>query len=104
MNRIEGEFSRKRTWLVAVVIIAVIAAFMFGGDGLLTSITLGRRVAQLEARVDSLAKRNELLNEKLIGLKSGDLNTLEEEARSHGMIKPGEKVYLLQPNSERKKR
>jgi cell division protein FtsB len=33
-------------------------------------------------------------------LSNEDLRVIEEEARSHGMVKPGEKVYLLRSKTE----
>jgi len=74
---------------------------MFGGDGLWHSLVLRRRVAELETSVDSLSRTDELMKQQIDGLKHGDPQVLEEEARSHGMIKSGEKVYVVRPKPKK---
>jgi len=61
---------------------------------------LKSRVAKLEAKVDSLEDVNLRMGKHIEALSSEDLRVIEEEARSHGMIKPGEKVYLLRSKTE----
>ena len=94
--------NRRRFWLVAAVIAAILLIFLFAGSGLLRTVVLKHRVVELEARLDSLQRMNDLMKKKLDGFKKGDPLILEEEARSHGLVKPGEKVYQLKPKSERK--
>ena len=73
---------------------------MFGDNGLWNTLMLKSRVAKLEAKVDSLEDVNRRMDEHIKALSSEDLRIIEEEARSHGMIKPGEKVYLLRSKTE----
>lgn len=94
---------RRRRFGVMVILAALAAGvFLFGGNGLWRSLTLARRIRDLEARVDSLARVNEQMKQRLQKLTEGDLRTLEEEARSHGLVKPGERVYLLRSESDKK--
>ena len=94
---------RWRLWLIFALILGAILIFMFGGDGLWHSLFLRQRVSGMEARIDSLSRTGELMQKRIQGLEKSDEQTLEEEARSHGMIKPGEKVYILKPKSEKGK-
>ena len=91
-------------WVIAALLAIAAAAFLFSGNGMWRSMRLRSRVTELEARVDSLSRVNNLMREKLKGLQAGDAAAIEEEARSHGMVKPGEKVYLMRPEGERPKR
>jgi len=79
-------------------VIAVL--FLFSGNGLYHSARLSRMVAALEDRIDSLESVNAQMAERIDGLQKGDLKVIEEEARSHGMIKQGEKVYMLRSKPE----
>ncbi len=93
---------RTRRWLIIAAIGLILLLFLFGGDGLWSSLILSGRVTQLEARIDSLESINRQMQRRIEGLKARDPEILEEEARSHGMIKPGEKVYIMHPESDRK--
>ena len=73
----------------------VVIVFLFGGNGLWNTFTLDKRVASLEAKVDSLENMNQKMAVRIEGLTKENLNVIEEEARDHGLIKPGEKVYLM---------
>jgi len=97
-----GELAaRTRRWLIIAAIGLILLLFLFGGDGIWSSLFLNRRVAQLETRIDSLESINRQMQRLIEGLKARDPAILEEEARSHGMIKPGEKVYIMQSESDR---
>jgi len=94
--------NRRHFWLVAALVTAIVLIFLFAGNGIYGTLALKRRLMQIETRIDSLQQMNNLMKKKLDGFKKGDPLILEEEARSHGLVKPGEKVYLLKPESERK--
>lgn len=78
----------------------MILFFFFGGNSLWNTLVLQNRVTKLETKVDSLEEVNRKMREHIKALSSEDLRVIEEEARSHGMIKPGEKVYLLRSKNE----
>ena len=99
MNK-SGSTNRKKIWLLVGIILLLILFFFFGGNGLWNTLVLQNRVAKLEAKVDSLADVNRKMREHIEALSSEDLRVIEEEARSHGMIKPGEKVYLLRSKNQ----
>ena len=94
MNR-ASSIKRKTFWLVTAIILLIVLVFMFGENGLWNTLMLKNRVAKLEAKVDSLEDVNQRMGKHIEALSKEDLRVIEEEARSHGMIKPGEKVYLL---------
>ncbi len=102
--RLEALSPRSRRWLIIAVIVLILLLFLFGGDGLWSSLVMSRRVAELEARIDSLENINLRMRERVEGLMKRDPAILEEEARSHGMIKPGEKVYVMHPEKDKKNR
>ena len=77
---------------------------MFGGDGLWQTLIIRNRVAELEATIDSMEAVNAQMQMRIDGLTSGDKGIIEEEARSQGFVKPGEKIYLMQPEGEKKSR
>ena len=97
-------YQRLNRWLLIVLILLVLGLFLFGGDGIWSSLVTSRKIAKLEARIDSLENLNRLMSERIEGLKKLDPQVLEEEARGHGLIKPGEKVYVMQPEKERRKK
>jgi len=91
-----------RFWVTLGIIALILLVFLFGGKGLWETGVLRHRVSDLEAGIDSLQRVNELMRKKLEALKSLSPQAIEEEARGLGMVKPGEKVYLLKPESQRK--
>ena len=97
-------YRRFNRWLLIIIILLIFCLFLFGGDGIWSSLLMSRRVTRLEARIDSLENLNRRMSERIEGLKKLDPQVLEEEARSHGLIKPGEKVYVMQPEEKRKKK
>jgi len=99
MNR-DSSVKRKIFWLVTAIILLIVLVFMFGANGLWNTLMLKSHVAKLEAKVDSLEDVNRRMDKHIEALSSEDLRVIEEEARSHGMIKPGEKVYLLRPKDK----
>lgn len=82
-------------WILLIMFAIVVIVFLFGGNGLWNTFTLDKRVASLEAKVDSLENMNQKMAVRIEGLTKENLNVIEEEARDHGLIKPGEKVYLM---------
>ena len=86
---------RLKTWGIAAVAIVGLYFFLFSSDGVWRTMVMKRRVAEKTAVVDSLAQMNRLMRGRIAALKAGDPRAVEEEARAHGMVKEGEKVYLL---------
>ncbi len=99
-NKTQGLSGRTLLWVLIAMFIIVMLMFLFGGDGLWNTIALSRRVAKLEVKVDSLVSINEKMAERIEGLTKDDLRVIEEEAREHGLIKPGEKVYLMRSKKD----
>ena len=84
---------------VGLVLFAVLYT-IFGDDGIYQSSALEGDVIVMEARIDSLTQYITLVRQRIDALQRGDLQILEEEARNLGMIKPGEKVYIIFPEDE----
>ncbi len=87
---------RLKVWLAAAVILTLTGFFLFGEDGFWRTMVRKRAALRLEARVDTVATVNKQMRARMMALKAGDKGALEEEARARGMVKPGEKVYILE--------
>ncbi len=95
--------TRVRFWILLGIIVVILLMFLFGGDGLWHSFVLKRQIDVMETKIDSLETVNAQMKQRIEGLRSRDPDVIEEEARSQGMIKPGEKVYLMRHKSEKSK-
>ena len=102
-NRSRLISTRVRFWILLGIITVVLLMFLFGGDGLWHSFVLKRQIDVMEVKIDSLETVNAQMKQRIEGLRSRDPEIIEEEARSQGMIKPGEKVYLMRHKSEKSK-
>lgn len=89
-------FRRLKGWLWAGGALIVVGFFLFGKDGYWQTMIRKRDNERLEARIDTLAAVNKQMRARMNALKAGNKDALEEEARARGMIKPGEKVYILE--------
>jgi len=83
--------------------IAYLLLMFFGDNGIYHSMALKRQVAAGQAHLDSIQARNDELRERVKRLKENNPVALEEEARLMGMVKQGERVYILQPDTAQKK-
>jgi len=102
-KKVAGVSLRKlKTWGIAALAIVALYFFLFSSDGVWRTMVMKRRVAEKAAVVDSLAQMNRLMRGRIAALKAGDPRAIEEEARAHGMVKQGEKVYLLKEKPEEK--
>ena len=90
-----------RFWGLVVLAIAFAVAFFFSADGVWRTLVMRRSVENKAARVDSLAQMNRLIRGRISALKAGDPKAIEEEARAHGMIKPGEKVFIFEEKPDK---
>ncbi len=96
-KRIFGiSFRKIKGWLAVAGILTLVGLFLFGGDGYWRTMMRKRGVERLEARIDTVATLNKQMRARMNALKAGDKAALEEEARARGMIRPGEKVYVLE--------
>lgn len=86
---------KKKLWISGIIFFAIVLTFLFGGDGIWQSLRMNVEVNELQSRVDSLKELNDVIYRRVDGLKKGDEEILEEEARRYNMIKPGEKVFVL---------
>ena len=102
-NRSRHIPARLRLWILLGIIVVILLIFLFGGDGLWHSFFLKRQIDALEVKIDSLETVNAQMKQRIEGLRNRDPDIIEEEARSQGMIKPGEKVYLMRHKSKDKK-
>ena len=78
--------------------IGVLAAnALFGESGLLAARTANRQQAYLAARIAAVEAENEALREQARRLRE-DPSFIEEVARRElGLIRPGERVFILHP-------
>lgn len=102
-NKFAGiPLQKVKRWGIAAIVLLGAYFFLFSSDGVWRTMVMKRRIAEKAAVVDSLAQMNRLMRGRIAALKAGDPRAVEEEARAHGMVKEGEKVYLLKEKPEEK--
>ncbi|MDR0781486.1 MAG: cell division protein FtsB [Pseudomonadales bacterium] len=86
----------KTLLLALVILLALLQAKLWRGEGSLTDIQrLDREIAAQRAANQQLQKRNEALLQEVNDLRNG-LDSIEERARNElGLIKKGETFYLI---------
>jgi cell division protein FtsB len=89
-------YPRLKRWLTLAGILTLVGFFLFGEDGFWRTILRKRGVQRLEAKIDTVATVNKAMRTRMNALKAGDKYALEEEARARGMVKQGEKVYVME--------
>lgn len=87
---------RFKPWLILTGILTLVGFFLFGEDGYWRTMMRKRGVERLEAKIDTVATVNKAMRARMNALKAGDKAALEEEARARGMVKRGEKVYVME--------
>ena len=102
MRILRGKDGNIQSWRVGVAIL-VIAGFLIpfctGSRGFFTLIRLYRDVNRMEQELEQTTQENVAIADTIQALESGDPVALELEARKLGMIKPGETVYRVVPES-----
>ena len=93
--------TRRRRWIIAGAGFIFLVIFLFVGNGYWHTLENKRKVKALELRIEEQRRLNEQMRERIKGLKSGDPMILEQEARDHGFIRKGEKVYIIGPEPEK---
>ncbi|HIE04912.1 MAG TPA: septum formation initiator family protein [Candidatus Latescibacteria bacterium] len=77
---------------------------IFGEHGLWRMWKLKRKERELRREVAEIEARRRVLEEERKRLKEGDPELIEKLARErYGMVKPGEKVYIILPPPEGRK-
>lgn len=84
-------------YLLLLAICALVANALVGESGFLASRLASRQESRLEARIADMKAQNEELREHARRLRE-DPAFLEELARREfGLIRPGERVFIIQP-------
>jgi cell division protein FtsB len=97
-RRTGGVRTRRFLWLAAGAAVWGLAYSMFGATGLVGVYRTEAEVERLEAAVEASRAVNDALAARVDGLRTDPLE-IEREARERlGLVKEGDKVYLL-PNS-----
>ncbi len=87
-------------YLLLLAICALVANALVGESGFLASRLASRQEARLEARIADMKAENEELREHARRLRE-DPAFLEEVARREfGLIRPGERVFIIQPTPD----
>ncbi len=73
----------------------IILYSVFGDDGIVQSLVLRERITKSQAICDSLSLHNKDLQLQITALQNNEESAIEREARKLGMIKNGEKLYLI---------
>lgn len=77
---------------------ALVANALFGESGLIAIRIAGHQQDQLAERIADLRSENDALRERARRLRE-DLTFIEEIARrDFGLIRPGERVFILRPD------
>ncbi len=79
-------------WIPLAGLLAALALF---DGGLFEQREYHARLDSLRALEQELEEENAFLREDVSRLRANDPDRLEQEARAQGMIRPGERVYLL---------
>ncbi|MCX8057249.1 MAG: septum formation initiator family protein [Ignavibacteria bacterium] len=89
-------FKRPFFWIALVIVLSFLLVMTFSNQGFYEHYLQQKKLAELEARIDSLKKVNDSLSVEIELLKNNP-EKIEKVAREkYGMIKPGEKVYKIQ--------
>jgi len=97
-RRTSGLRTRRFLWLAAGAAVWGLIYSMFGATGLMGVYRTEAEVERLEAEVGVASDANRALEQRVEGLRS-DPQEIEREARVRlGLVKEGDRVYLL-PNS-----
>ena len=91
---------RPLSYLLLFAIGVLGANALFGESGLLAARTASREQAHLAERIAAVEAENEALREQARRLRE-DPSFIEEVARRElGLIRPGERVFILHPTPE----
>jgi cell division protein FtsB len=87
--------SRRKAVLLLLAFIVVSSFFLFSEYGLIKRFTVSSELSDINESLENAYYKSDSLN-KDIELMQTDINTIEKVAREqYGMIKPGEKVFVL---------
>ena len=91
-----NKFRKNRKLIIRAIIIALILFFMIFSDyGFLTTFKLWWNIGDLKEKITEKQKLNDSLKAR-IKVLTRDSTELERLAReNYGMIKPGERVYII---------
>lgn len=93
--------TKRRNQIIAGLIISVFIVLVFFSDyGLIKRISLNYQVSKYKDEIEKETKIRDSLKEQISNLKK-DTFLIEKAAREkYGMIKPGEKVILIEKEEE----
>ncbi len=84
-------------YLLLLATCALVANALVGESGLLTTRMASRQQARLDERIAALRAENDALREQARRLRE-DSTYIEEVARRDlGLIRPGERIFILRP-------
>lgn len=88
-----------------LIFLASIGIYLtFGEHGLWRMWRLKRKERELKKEVAEIEARRKVLEEEMKRLREGDPKLIEKLARErYGMVKPGEKIYIILPPPEVRK-
>jgi cell division protein FtsB len=92
---VESKKKRMRTiyfTLGVLIIIYFTITLIFGENGLLKYLQLKSVKADIDTEISGIKRRNEEMKRQIEAAKN-DPHVIEELARKHGLMKPGEHVY-----------
>lgn len=92
-------FRQIRFWGIVSIGVGAAGMFFFDSGGVWRTLVKKKQVEREAVFVDSLANVNRQMRARIEALKANDPKAIEEEARSHGMVKEGEKVYIFKEKS-----
>ena len=102
MGLITGKSGRISVWKVGcilVVMAGITVWFCSGPRGLFKLIRLRQEVQGLRQEMVKTNSENAAIQDTIQALESSDPTAIEREARNQGMIRPGETVYRVEPQT-----
>lgn len=87
--------SRRKAVLLLLAFLVVFSFFLFSEYGLIKRFTVSSQLSEINESLEEAYFKSDSLKEE-IELMETDIHTIEKVAREqYGMIKPGEKVFIL---------
>lgn len=101
-NTIRFIINHRKSFIFGLIALGVVLMLVFSNHGLLKRFEINKENAVIEAKIINERREQDSLRALIDKLKTQKSET-ERIAREHyGMIKPGERVFLVKPPKEKK--
>ncbi len=99
LKALKIKIKSKRLILIVILSLTAFGFILFSGHGLLFRFRIEAERKEYLNKINEESRVRDSLNRKIIQLKADTLE-IERIAREHyGMVKPGEKVFIIKKNN-----